>query len=119
MGTGSYRGAVPFISGVSHMEDPNGAVAMWADIGPDRGCGATFLAGGAGTCRPWKPRDVVGMIHRDIWGQLAKSWVRWAGADGAALGATSAFFLRTWNSGRWLRPPRLWEGPGLLKGRAE
>lgn len=51
---------------------------------------------------------MVGMIHSDIWGQLAKSWVRWAGA-----GATSAFFLGTWSSGRWLRSPCLCEAQGL------
>lgn len=42
-----------------------------------------------------EPKDVVGMIHSDIWGQLAESWVRWAEAGVATLGATSAFFLGT------------------------
>lgn len=52
-----------------------------------------------------EPKDAVGMIHSDIWGQMAKSWVRWAGAGGAALGATSAFSPGTWSLRRWLRLP--------------
>lgn len=74
-------GPVPPISEVL-PEDPKGVVAMWSEAGPGRGCGAPFPVGRAGTCCPWKPGDVVGMIHSDIWGQLAKSWVRWAGTGG-------------------------------------
>lgn len=59
-----------------------------------------------------EPRDVVGMIHSDIWGQLAKSWVRWAGAGGTALEATSTFFLGTWSPRRWLGPPASERGRG-------
>lgn len=67
-----------------------------------------------------EPKDVVGMIHSDIWGQMAKSWVRWAGAGGAALGATSAFSPGTrgrWLR-RWLRPPAS-ERDSILMEKAE
>ena len=67
-----------------------------------------FLASRPGTCCPWRPRDVVSVIHSDIWDQLAKSWKGEMGRNRWGCSrATSAFFLGTQSPGRWLRLPSL------------
>lgn len=71
-------------------------VRGWAGLG--RGHGMPFPASRSGTCCPWRSGDVVGVIHSDIWDQLAKSWKGEKGRNrwGCSRGP-----------GKWLRLPSL------------
>lgn len=109
---GLLRPCASYAWGVSHKGSQwscGHGVRCWAGQG---------LRGDISSRQGWhvltlEPKDVVGMIHSDIWGQLAESWVRWAGAGVATLGATSAFFLGTHSS------CFQWWGQGLLMGKAK